>query len=82
MPKIFLERVKMINHLISTRNTATLGNFAEKLEMSERMLNEYLDTFREQGAPISYDKERNTYCYESNRLCIILFIIKCLRQLR
>ena len=64
------------------------------------MLNEYLDAFREQGASISYDKERNTYYHESEgqfkiyfkktrvipisfyRLCIILFIIKCLRQLR
>lgn len=64
MPKRFLERFKKIDYLISIRRTGTPAQLADKLEISESMLYEYLSVLREQGAPIAYDKERQTYYYE------------------
>jgi predicted DNA-binding transcriptional regulator YafY len=73
MPKRFLERFKKIDNLISIRGTGTPAQFADKLELSESMLYEYLSVLREQGAPIAYDKEKQTYYYEKRGSFKIIF---------
>ncbi len=64
MPQKFIERFKKIDYLISIRGTGTPAQFATKLEISESMLYEYLKVLRDQGAPIAYDNDRQTYYYE------------------
>jgi predicted DNA-binding transcriptional regulator YafY len=73
MPKRFLERFKKIDYLISIRGTGTPAQLADKLEISESMLYEYLSVLREQGVPIAYDKERQTYYYERKGCFKIIF---------
>lgn len=66
MPKKFLDRFSRIDQLISTKATGTPQKLAEKLEISESTLYEYFSVMRELGAPIKYDKFKNTYYYEIN----------------
>lgn len=73
MPKRFLERFKRIDYLISIKGTGTPTQLAEKLDISESMLYEYLNVLREQGAPISYDKNKQTYYYDINGRFKIIF---------
>lgn len=74
----YLDRIKRMDELIRRRATGTTNQFAERLEISRSTLMEYLDILRNLGAPIAYDKFRNSYYYiyscklkigfESNRL--------------
>jgi len=43
--------------------TGTPKELAEKIDVSERLLYDYLNEMKELGAPIYYDKERCCYCY-------------------
>lgn len=61
MPKKFLERFKKIDYLIGIRGTGTPAQLATKQDISESMVYEYLNVLRDQGAPIAYDKERQSY---------------------
>jgi predicted DNA-binding transcriptional regulator YafY len=73
MPKKFLERFKKIDYLICIRGTGTPAQLADKLDISESMVYEYLSVLRDQGAPIAYDKERQTYFYEKKGSFKIIF---------
>lgn len=73
MPKKFLERYKRIDYLIRAKATGTPAQLADKLDISESMVYEYLDVLRGQGAPIAYDKHRHTYYYERNGQFKIIF---------
>lgn len=73
MPKKFLERFKKIDYLIGIRGTGTPAQLADKLDISESMVYEYLSVLRDQGAPIAYDKERQTYYYEKKGSFKIIF---------
>ena len=66
MPKKFLDRFSRIDQLIYRKATGTPQHLAEKLDISESTLYEYFAVKRELGAPIKYDKFRNTYYYEIN----------------
>jgi predicted DNA-binding transcriptional regulator YafY len=52
-----------MNYLIRSKRTGTPIQFAEKLEISESTLYQHLNDLRELGAPIAYDKFRQTYYY-------------------
>ena len=73
MPKKFLERFKKIDYLIGIRGTGTPAQLADKLDISESMVYEYLSVLRDQGAPIAYDKVRQTYFYEKKGAFKIIF---------
>ena len=64
MPKKFLERFHRIDFFISKKATGNPAQFAKKIDISESMLYEYLSILKEKGAPIQYDKERETYYYK------------------
>lgn len=63
--KAIIRRIERINYLICSRRTGTPSQFAEKLELSESTLYNYLRALRELGAPIAYDKHRQTYYFEA-----------------
>jgi len=52
-----------IDHLIRTRATGTPIQLAERLGISERNLYRLMGDFRDQGFPIAYDKQTDTYYY-------------------
>lgn len=64
MPKDFLIRFQRMDYLISRKATGSPDVFAAKLNLSKRMLFEYLSDLKELGAPLMYDRERETYFYD------------------
>lgn len=61
---INLKRLKRINKLVGLRQTGNPKTFAEQLNISQATLYRYLKVMRIFGAPIEYDKSRQTYYYE------------------
>lgn len=66
MPKRFFDRFKRLDDLIRTKSTGTPAKLAERLEVSESSVYEYLAIMKSLGAPIKYDKDRCTYYYEED----------------
>ncbi len=73
MPERFIKRFKQIDHLIATRATGTPAQFAQKLDISESTLYEFLKVLKELDAPIEFDSNRNTYYYTSIGGMVIRF---------
>ena len=55
--------LQRIDHLVRTRATGTPQKLAERLDISERYVFRLISDLREQGFPIVYDKQAETYCY-------------------
>ena len=55
--------LQRIDHLIRTRATGTPTQLAERLDISQRKLYRLMGEFRDQGFPITYDKQADTYFY-------------------
>ena len=56
-----------IHELITTRQTGTPKELADKLELSERTVYNYISYMREElKAPIVYNSALSNYCYEEN----------------
>ena len=67
-----IERFERIDYLISRKGTGTPSTFARKLDISESTLYEYLNELKDKGAPILYNKFKETYFYyEEGRFKII-----------
>jgi predicted DNA-binding transcriptional regulator YafY len=60
----YVERLNRMNHLIQNRTTGSPSEFAAIIGISRTRLYEILDELRSTGAPIVYDKQRNTFLYE------------------
>ncbi len=63
MPKKFIERFKRIDELIALRATGNPAELADKLDISESTLYEFLKVLKELGAPIDYNQERCSYFF-------------------
>ena len=63
MPKDFLSRFRRIDYFISRKATGKPDEFAAKLNISKRMLFEYIADLKELGAPVLYDRAKQTYFY-------------------
>ena len=60
----YFERFQRLHTLIRKKATGSPADLAEKLELSERAVFEYIRTMREMGAPIVFCPTRRTYYYE------------------
>ena len=58
-----IERFERINNLISKKGTKKPSVFAQKLNISVSTLYETLKVLKEKGAPIFYDRFKETYYY-------------------
>lgn len=61
-----IDRILIIHGLIQKENTGTPDEFAERLHLKRRQLQNILDEIRDYGAEIAYDRYRNTYYYTNN----------------
>ena len=74
MPAIrFINRLKIIDQLIKLQATGSPKQLAEKLEISERQIYNYLDNLRELGADLKFDKLKNSYVYTAYIKLIIAY---------
>jgi predicted DNA-binding transcriptional regulator YafY len=74
MPAIkFINRLKKIDQLIKLKATGSPKQLAEKLEITERQVYNYLDNLKELGADIKFDKLKNSYTYTSDIELVIAY---------
>ncbi len=63
MPKRYFERLQTVDHLIKIKGTGKPAQLAKRLRISERTLYEFLKMMKDLGAPIEYDRYKETYYY-------------------
>ncbi|MEQ9309839.1 MAG: HTH domain-containing protein [Balneolaceae bacterium] len=76
MPRRFFQRFSRIDNLISLKATGKPSELAEKLEISESTLYEFITIMKELGAPIKFDRARNSYVYDPDGRIEIKFLEK------
>lgn len=57
-------RLETLDYLIRSRSTGSPRKLAQRLDMSERNLYQFLEVMKDLGAPICYCKTYKTYYYE------------------
>ena len=62
---IYSERISLIDHLIRIKKTGSPQELADRLNISRRILFEYLDEMKGLGATIEYSKKLKSYIYTS-----------------
>jgi len=60
----YLERLQRIDQLIRLKATGTPRELADKLEVSKRTAQGYIQSLKDMGAPISYCHVSRSYVYE------------------
>lgn len=63
MPKRYFERLQTIDYLIRIKGTGNPSQLAKRLNISERTLYEFLRMMKDLGAPIEYDRYKESYYY-------------------
>jgi predicted DNA-binding transcriptional regulator YafY len=66
MPKYYFDRLDHLNSLIRKRATGTPEELAQKLNVSERTIFEYIEILRSLGADIKYSRDRMSYYYTND----------------
>lgn len=66
-----IAKIKNLIHLIEKERTGTPKELAKRLELSERMVYNYVDVLRKDlNAPVVYNRTKQTYQYnEQGKLC-------------
>jgi len=59
----YIDRISIINKLISERRTGTPDEFAGRLGVGRSSLYEIIDELRSRGAPIEYSRRDHTFYY-------------------
>lgn len=58
-----IKRIERLDGLIRRKSTGSPRDLASRIEVAESTIYEYIKLMRELGAPIEWDKIRNTYYY-------------------
>ena len=59
-----IDKMKHLIFLVETESTGNPKELAQKIQLSERMLYNYLKILKEKvKAPICYNSIKNTYCF-------------------
>jgi len=59
-----IKRLEYANFLIKKRATGNLESFAKKMNLSKQSIKNLLSDMRELGAPIRFDRTKETYYYD------------------
>ncbi|MGM1430857.1 hypothetical protein ACS126_16505 [Sphingobacterium lactis] len=62
---LYIDRINLINKLISQSKTGNQSELAKRLNISISRLARIIEYMKDQGAPIKFDRAKNTYYYES-----------------
>lgn len=62
---LYIDRINLINKLISQSKTGNQNEFAKRLNISVSRLARIIEYLKDQGAPIKFDRSGNTYYYET-----------------
>jgi predicted DNA-binding transcriptional regulator YafY len=76
MQRDIFERLTRIDHLIRIKGTGTPAQLAERLNLSERSIYDYISFLKGLGCPIKFDSYRESYYYEEEGSFVIAFTPK------
>ena len=76
MQKDILDRLSRIDHLIRIKGTGTPAQLAQRLNLSERSIYDYISFMKGMGCPIKFDSFRESYYYEEEGYFIVAFYTK------
>ena len=76
MQRDIFERLTRIDYLIRIKGTGTPAQLAERLNLSERSIYDYISFLKGLGCPIKFDSYRESYYYEEEGSFIIAFYPK------
>jgi|SRR5690606_30395173 predicted DNA-binding transcriptional regulator YafY len=62
---LYIDRINLLNKLISQSKTGNQSELAKRLNISISRLARIIEYMKDQGAPIKFDRTKNTYYYES-----------------
>ena len=66
MSQHYFSRFEYLDYLIRAKATGPPRTLAKKMDVSLRTIFEYIEILRSLGAPIYFDKHKQTYCYEES----------------
>jgi predicted DNA-binding transcriptional regulator YafY len=69
-----LNRLKSLDYFIKSQTTGNARELAEKLEITERSVYNYLNLMKSMGAPIVFSSYRQSYIYEDDGKFFIGFL--------
>lgn len=55
-----------LDYMMRNKATGSPERLAQRLKTSKRSIERLVSSLKEMGLPVVYDKERKTYCYESD----------------
>lgn len=61
-----LKVIERVDRLIHRKATGKPTELARRLNLSERSIYNIIETMKTMGAPIYYDRNRGSYCYEED----------------
>jgi predicted DNA-binding transcriptional regulator YafY len=64
MPNYNFSRLEYLDNLIRLKATGDPKTLAKKLNISVRAVYDYINTLKAQGAPINYNRHKETYYYD------------------
>lgn len=73
MQRDIFERLTRIDYLIRIKGTGTPAQLAERLNLSERSIYDYISFLKGLGCPIKFDSYRESYYYEEEGSFVIAF---------
>ena len=76
MQRDIIDRLSRLDHLIRIKSTSTPAQLAERLNLSERSIYDYINFMKELGCPIKFDSYRESYFYEEEGFFVIAFFSK------
>ena len=74
MARTFIKRFQRIDAFIHKQSTGSSQELADKIGVSIRTIKEFVAIMREMGAPIYFNKIKNSYCYKERGNFNISFI--------
>ncbi|AEV99029.1 hypothetical protein A4D02_10750 [Niastella koreensis] len=76
MQRDIIDRLSRLDHLIRIKGTGTPAQLAERLNLSERSIYDYISFMKGLGCPIKFDSYRESYFYEEDGFFVIAFFSK------
>jgi predicted DNA-binding transcriptional regulator YafY len=76
MQRDIIDRLSRLDHLIRIKGTGTPAQLAERLNLSERSIYDYINFMKGLGCPIKFDSHRESYFYEEEGYFVIAFFSK------
>jgi predicted transcriptional regulator len=71
--KKYISRINYLDALIRSKATGTPRQLAQKMNLSERAVRQYVSTLKDLGCPIKFCRKRNSYYYECEGKVVISF---------